>query len=146
MTKMDRIKVDDLKLRPEVIVGPARAPRPAARPDQQGHARRRQGRRQVRPQRVLRQGPGPDHLGPGPRRLRPDARDRRDCAIATAATRSARAACWPAGWSRPARAWSRSIWPKVANSRQPLVGRARRPVGPHEEPVGARCSTPACRR
>ena len=41
MDKMDRIKVDDLNLRPEVIVGPARAPRPAARPDQQGHARRR---------------------------------------------------------------------------------------------------------
>ena len=58
----------------------------------------------------------PGRLGPGPRRVRPDQGDRRDCATATAATRSAKAACWPAGWSKPARASSRSIWPKVANS------------------------------
>ena len=39
----------------------------------------------------------------------------RDPRHATAGTRSARAACWPAGWSRPARGSSKSIWPKVAN-------------------------------
>ena len=53
---------------------------------------------------------------PGARRVRPRRRDGRRSATRTAATRSARAACWPAGWSRPARASSRSIWPKVANS------------------------------
>ena len=128
------------------VRGPARTPRPAARHDQQGHARDRQGRRQVRPQRILRQGPGPDHFGPGPRRVRSEAKKPTPCAIATAATRSAKAACWPAAWSKPARAWSKSIWPKVANSRQPLVGRARRPVGPHEEPIGPDARLRACRR
>ena len=38
------------------------------------------------------------------------------------------------------------IWPKVANSDNHSLGRARRPVGPDEEPVGARCSIAACRR
>ena len=47
-------------------------------------------------------------LRPGPRGVRPRRREADDSATATAATRSARAACWPAGWSRPARASSRS--------------------------------------
>ena len=108
MNKMDQIKVDDLQLRPEVFARPARAPGQAARRDQRRHAGDRQGRRRVRPRRVLRPGAEPGHLRPGPRRVRPDARDRPRSATATAATRSARAACWPAGWSRPAPASSRS--------------------------------------
>ena len=34
-------------------------------------------------------------------------RARRSCATLTGETRSARAACWPGGWSNPASAWSR---------------------------------------
>ena len=35
---------------------------------------------------------------------------RRASATATAATSTARASCWPAGWSRPASRWCRSTW------------------------------------
>ena len=70
MAKMDRIQ----RRRPEAAArsqrGPARPPRPPPRPDQRGHARDRQGRRQVRPRQVLRLGPQPDHVGPGPRGVR----------------------------------------------------------------------------
>ena len=40
MTKMDRIKVDDLQLRPEVFAAAARAPGQAPRRDQRRHAGR----------------------------------------------------------------------------------------------------------
>ena len=46
MAKMDRIKVDDLKLRPDVFAVRLRAPRQAPRPDQRPDAGRRKGRRE----------------------------------------------------------------------------------------------------
>ena len=113
MAKMDRIKVDDLKLRPEVFAVAARAPRQAARRDQRRHAGR-----STRPSpkynldEYYDKALEPGHLRPGPRGVRPDARSRPRSATATAATRSARAACWPAGWSRPARASSKSSGPR----------------------------------
>ena len=73
MAKMDRIKVDDLQLRPEVFADAARAPGQAPRRDQRRHARDRQGRLRLQPQRILRPGPQPGHLRPGPRRLQPRA-------------------------------------------------------------------------
>ncbi len=57
MAKMDRIKVDDLQLRPEVFADPARAPGQAPRGDQRRDAGDRQGRLRLQPQRVLRPGP-----------------------------------------------------------------------------------------
>ena len=56
MTKMDRIKIDDLQLRPEVFA--LRLERRAKLRDalERGHAGDRQGRRRLQPQRVLRPG------------------------------------------------------------------------------------------
>ena len=146
MNKMDRIKVDDLKLRPEVTRRPARTPRPPARPDQQGHAGDRQGRRQVRPRRVLRQGAEPGPVGPGPRGvfdLNKEADEMRErygrntfgqcCLLARrlveAGTRVVEV-----------------IWPKVANSDNHSWDVHVGLSGPHEEPSRPRCSTRACRR
>ncbi len=47
MTKMDRIRIDDLKLRDGGLVGAAGTPGQAARRHQRGHARPGQGRRQA---------------------------------------------------------------------------------------------------
>ena len=68
MDKMDRINVDDLNLRVPAsrLSRRARLPRPRQRPD----AGRRQGRQEIRPQRVLRQGAEPDHFRQGPRGIR----------------------------------------------------------------------------
>ena len=124
MDKMDRIKVDDLQLRPEVFAdrGSSAGPSCATR-STPGMPEIDKAVAEYDLDEYYDQALEPGHLRPGPRRVRPDAREPPRSATATAATRSARAACWPAGWSRPARASSRSIWPKVANSRQPLVGR-----------------------
>ena len=116
MTKMERIKIDDLQLRPEV--SSARLERRAKLRDviADGMPDHRTGRR-----------PSYDldeyydkalslvDFRPGPRRLRSGRAKRPRCASATARTRSARAACWPAGWSKPARAFVEVNWPKVAN-------------------------------
>ena len=134
MTKMDRIKVDDLQLRPEVFA--LRLERRAKLRDaiNAGMPDDRQGRRRVQARRVLRPGAQPGRLGPGPRGVRPPGRDRRRPATGTAATRSARAACWPAGWSRPARG-RRGHLAQGRQLRQPLVGPPRRPDQPDERPV-----------
>ena len=116
MAKMDRIKVDDLQLRPEVFA--VRLERRAKLRDaiDAGMPEIDKAVAEYNLERVLRPGPQPGHLGPGPRGVRPRRGSPPRPATCTAATRSARAACWPAGWSRPARGSSRSIWPKVANS------------------------------
>ena len=114
---MDRIKVDDLKLRPDVFAVAPRAPRQAAR------------RRSTPACRTIDKAVADYNLdeyydralslvvsGRARDAFDLDAGADADCATGTAATRSARAACWPAAWSKPARASSRSIWPKVANS------------------------------
>ena len=124
MTKMDRIKVDDLQAAAGGLRrrGWSAAPRCATR-STHGMPEIDKAVAKYNLDEYYDQALEPGHLRPGPRGVRPRRRRRPRSATATAATRSARAACWPAGWSRPARAWSRSIWPKVANSRQPLVGR-----------------------
>ena len=112
MDKMDRIKVDDLQLRPEVFA--VRLERRAKLRDaiNAGMPEIDKAVAEYNLNEYYDRALQPGHLGPGPRGVRPEPRSRRDCATATAATRSARAACWPAGWSRPARASSRSSGPR----------------------------------
>ena len=138
MDKMDRIKVDDLQLRPEVSRIAAGAPRPPARTDQRRACRRsNKAVAKLRPRRVLRHGAEPDPLRPGPRRVRSDRKRRRKMPRPLRPNTFGQSCCSPAAWSKPARASSKSIWPKVANSDNHSwdvhVGLAR----PHEEPVGA---------
>ena len=95
--------------------------------------------------RVLRAGLEPDRLRPGPRGLRPGPGTGQSRATATAATPSAKAVCWPGGWSRPARASSRSIWPKVANSDNHSWDHHVGLTDADEEPVGPDARYGACR-
>ena len=71
MAKMDKIKVDDLQLRPEVFA--TRLERRAKLRDtiNAGMPDDRQGRRRLQPQRVLRPGSEPGRLGPRPRSVQP---------------------------------------------------------------------------
>ena len=116
MTKMDRIRVDDLQLRPEVFA--VRLERRARLRDaiDAGMPDIDKAVADYKLDEYYDRALEPGRLGPGPRGVRPRAASRRRSATATAATPSARAACWPAGWSRPARAVVEVIWPKVANS------------------------------
>ena len=112
MAKMDKIKIDDLQLRPEVFAMRLEAPRQASRCLERRHAGYRQGRRRLQAPRILRPGSLPDRLRPRSRGL-PDLRTSRPrSATSTAATPSAKAACWPAGWSKPAPRSSRSSGPR----------------------------------
>ena len=67
--------------------------------------------------RLLHPGPDDAQLAQGQAGLRPLARARDGSATTTAGRPTARAACWPAGWSRPACGSSRSI------SRQSIGGK-----------------------
>ena len=96
MTKMDRISVDDLQLRPEVSAtrlerrGRLRDQISAGMPDlEQAVAR------YDLPQ-LLQPGAEPGRCPAGPATPSTCRRNRRRCANATAGTRSASAACWPA--------------------------------------------------
>ena len=130
MNKMDRIKVDDLNLRPEV--SSARLERRARLRDliNEGMPDVDKAVAKYDLERILRQGAGPDHLGPGPRRLRPERRrptpmrDRygrntfgQSCLLAR----------------RLVEAGTRVVEVDLAQGgqlRQPLVGRARRVCRP----------------
>ncbi len=87
---------------PRGLLGPPRAPGPAPRRDQRRDAGDRQGRVRLQPQRILRPGAQADRLRAGPARRSTSSASRRPPATSTAGTPSARAACWPAAWSRPA--------------------------------------------
>ena len=112
MAKMDRIKVDDLQLRPEVFAmrlerrAKLRDAIDAGMPEiDKAVADYNLNEYYDRALSLIISGRAREafDLAPGARR-RP--------ATCTAATPSARAACWPAGWSRPARASSRSSGPR----------------------------------
>ena len=72
---MDRIKVDDLKLRPEVFAVAARAPgQPARRRSTTGMPEIEKAVAKYDLDEYYEQGAEPGHLRPGPRGVRPDAR------------------------------------------------------------------------
>jgi hypothetical protein len=105
MNKMDRIKVDDLQLRPKCSPRGSSAA-PAARPDQRGmpeidKAVEKYNLDEYYDQALSLIVSGRAREAFDLEREPTNTRDR------TAATRSARAACWPAAWSKPARGWSR---------------------------------------
>jgi hypothetical protein len=115
MNKMDRIKVDDLKLREESR-RPAGAPGRSARRSTKGMPELER-RSQVRPRRVLRQGPRADHVGPGPRGVRPR-EGGRSPAVRDRYGRNTFGQCCLLA-RRLVEAGTRVvevIWPKVANS------------------------------
>ena len=117
MAKMDRIKVDDLKLRPDVFAVRLAAPRQAPRPHQRADAGHREGRREEQPRRVLRNARSASSSPAAPA-MRSTSIARARCAPrpATAATPSAKAACSPAGSIEAGTRVVEVIWPKVANS------------------------------
>ena len=110
----DNIKVDDLKLRPEVFATRLESPRETARFGQQGHAHEvDKAVESYKLERLLRQGVEPDRLRPRSRGVRLwKRRIDKPHASCTAATRSARAACSRDVWSKPARVWSKSCGPR----------------------------------
>ena len=67
MAKMDRIKIDDLQAARRSVRRPARTPRHASATSiNEGMPELEKATAQVRPRRVLRQGPGPGHLAARP--------------------------------------------------------------------------------
>ena len=107
-----------------------------------GHARDRQGRRRLQPQRVLRPGPQPDRLGPGPRGVRPQRRSR-DKTRDLYGRNTFGQSCLLA--RRLVEAGTRVVEVDLAQGRQlrqPLVGPPRRPDQADARTSPARCSTP----
>ena len=108
MAKMDRIKIDDLKLRPDVFA--VRLQRRAKLRDvinaqmpavEKAVEKEHLDEYYTRALNLVTSGRARDAFDLSPR-------SRRHCATATAGTRSAKAACSPAAWSKPARASSKS--------------------------------------
>ena len=140
MAKMDRIKVDDLQLRPEVFA--MRLERRAKLRDaiERRHAADRQGRRRFQAQRILRPGSEPDRLGPGPRGVQPPGRVAPDPRpVRPQHVRPELPAGPPPGRGR--HQGRRGHLAQGGQLRQPFVGPPRRPDQPDEATSRARCST-----
>ena len=136
MTKMDRVRTDDLKLREELTAGPHGAPGHPPRHHLQGDAGDREGGRQARPRRVLRQGARAGHQRPGEEGVRPEPRRRPPSARSTARTPSASACLLARRLVEAGTRFVEVVWPKVANSDNHSWDVHAGPLDPHEEPVG----------
>ena len=112
MAKMDRIKIDDLQLRPEVFA--ARLERRAKLREaiDAGMPAIDKAVGPLQSRRILRAGLEPGALRPGPRGLRPGPGAGQDPRPLRPQHVRPELLCWPGGWSRRARAWSRSTGPR----------------------------------
>ena len=112
MNKMDRITIDDLKLRPEV--SSARLERRARLRDliNDGMPAIDRAVEKYDLDEYYEQALSLVLSGRARDAFDLNQEDGRDCASATAGTRSARAACWPDDWSKPARGSSKSTGPR----------------------------------
>ena len=143
MTKMDRIKVDDLQLRPEVSASGSSAGPSCAQLIDAGMPDIERATAKYKLD-VLRQGAGPDRLGPGPRCVRSEERARRDARpVRPQHVRPELPAGPPAGRGRHPR--RRGHLAQGGQLRQPLVGHPRRSDQADEEPVGADARRRSCR-